>query len=290
VVDIAVADEQEAVAAAKRYLSYFQGPLDTWDCADQRRLRHVVPENRVRIYDVREAIDLLADTDSVLELRGGFGVGVITALVRVEGRPMGLVANNPGHLGGAIDSEAADKTARFLQLCDAHGLPVVSLCDTPGFMVGPDAERTATVRHFSRLFVTGANLSVPLFAVVLRKGYGLGAMAMAGGSFRNPVATVAWPTGEIGGMGLEGAVRLGYRRELDAITDPQARQRAFDALLAEHYARGKAVNAAAVFELDDVIDPALTRRWITEAFVSHTASHPASAAEGGRRRHIVDTW
>ncbi|MFH7339975.1 carboxyl transferase domain-containing protein [Streptomyces sp. KHY 26] len=286
VVDLAVADEEAAVAAARRYLSYFQGPLDSWDCADQRLLRHVVPENRVRVYDVRAAIELLADTGTVLELRREFGVGVITALVRVEGRPMGLVANNPGHLGGAIDSVAADKMARFLQLCDAHGLPVVSLCDTPGFMVGPDAERTATVRHFSRLFVTGANLGVPVFSVVLRKGYGLGSQAMAGGSFRNPVAMVAWPTGEIGGMGLEGAVRLGYRRELNAIADPQARQRAFDELLAEQYRQGKAVNAAAVFELDDVIDPAETRRWITEAFASHPTRRPDTA----RRRHIVDTW
>ncbi|WP_236700544.1 acetyl-CoA carboxylase family protein [Allosalinactinospora lopnorensis] len=208
VVDVLVDDEPAAVRAAKAYLSYFQGAVEDWECADQRRLRHVVPENRVRVYDVREAVDLIADTGSVLELRRDFGVGVVTALVRVEGRPMGLVANNPKHLGGAIDSAAADKMARFLQLCDAHGLPVISLCDSPGFMVGPDAEQTATVRHFSRLFVIGANLSVPILSVVLRKGYGLGAQAMAGGSFRAPVATVAWPTGEIGGMGLEGGVRL----------------------------------------------------------------------------------
>ena len=263
VVDVAVADEAEAVAVAKRYLSYFQGPLAEWECADQRRLRHVVPENRVRAYDVRRAVDLLADSGSVLELRRDFGVGVVTALVRVEGRPMGLVANNPHHLGGAIDAPAADKMARFLQLCDAHGLPVVSLCDTPGFMVGPDSERTATVRHFSRLFVTGANLSVPLVTLVVRKGYGLGAQAMAGGSFREPAAMLAWPTGEVGAMGLEGAVRLGFRRELDAIDDPAERQRAFEELVAAAYDRGKAVNAAAVFELDDVIDPAESRAWIT---------------------------
>lgn len=285
VVDVLVRDEAEAVAVAKRYLSYFQGPLDEWSCADQRLLRRVIPENRVRAYDVREAITVLADTGSVLELRRDFGVGVITALIRVEGKPMGLVANNPRHLGGAIDSAAADKMARFLQLCDAHGLPVVSLCDTPGFMVGPDAEKTATVRHFSRLFVTGANLGVPVFAVVLRKGYGLGAQAMAAGNFRAPVAMVAWPTGEIGAMGLEGAVRLGYRRELEAIADPDARREAFDGLLAESYARGKAVNAAAVFELDDVIDPAETRRWITTAFAGHTA-RPGRE----RRRSFIDTW
>ncbi|GAA3145806.1 carboxyl transferase domain-containing protein [Streptomyces rectiviolaceus] len=273
VVDIAVADEADAVRVARKYLAYFspeassygQGAGGSWEAPDPRLLRHAVPENRRRAYDVRAAIDGIADTDSVLELRGGFGVGIITALVRVEGRPMGLLANNPGHLGGAIDRDAADKAERFLRLCDAFGLPVVSLCDTPGFMVGPDAERTATVRHFSRLFVTGAQLRVPLVSLVLRKAYGLGAMAMMGGSTRAPVATAAWPSGEFGGMGLEGAVRLGYRKELAAIADPEERQRVFDAHVAELYEHGKAVNAAAALEIDAVIDPAESRSWILAA-------------------------
>ncbi|MEP9383717.1 acetyl-CoA carboxylase family protein [Nocardioides cheoyonin] len=282
VVDVLVEDEAEAVDVARRYLSYFQGRVAEWECADQRRLRHVVPENRVRVYDVRRAVHLLADTGSVLELRPDFGVGVVTALVRIEGRPMGLLASNPAHLGGAIDVPAADKAARFLQLCDGHGLPVVSLCDTPGFMVGPDAERTATVRHFGRMFVAGANLGVPVAAVVLRKGYGLGAMAMVGGGFREPAVTVAWPTGEIGGMGLEGAVRLGYRRELEAIEDPQARQQAYDDLLAQEYARGKAIAAATVFELDDVIDPADTRQVILAALPERV--------ERDTGRRLIDTW
>ncbi|MFE4673816.1 carboxyl transferase domain-containing protein [Streptomyces sp. NPDC056723] len=290
VVDILVDDEAEAVAVAKQYLSYFQGDLSDWDCADQRLLRHVVPENRLRAYDVREAVTLLADTGSVLELRREFGVGVITALVRVEGRPMGLVANNPQHLGGAIDSDAADKMARFLQLCDAHGLPVITLCDTPGFMVGPDAEKTATVRHFSRLFVAGAHLGVPVFSAVLRKGYGLGAMAMTGGGFRAPTAMVSWPTGEIGPMGLEGAVRLGYRRELEAIADPTERQATYEALLAEQYERGKALNAGTTFEVDDVIDPADTRRWISTTFAQHPTHPHRRPPEGHSRRRFVDTW
>ncbi|EWC63656.1 Biotin carboxylase [Actinokineospora spheciospongiae] len=279
VIDVLAADEAEAVSVAKRYLSYFQGPVADWECADQRALRHVVPENRVRAYDVRRVVELLADTGSVLELRPEFGVGVLTALVRVEGRPMGLLANNPAHLGGAIDTPAADKATRFLQLCDAHGLPVLSLCDTPGFMVGPDAERTATVRHFSRLFVTGATLTVPVLGVVLRKAYGLGAMAVLGGSVHAPVATLAWPTGEVGGMGLEGAVRLAFRRELEAIEDPDKRQETYDFILAEAYRRGKAVNAATVLELDDVIDPAETRHRIARTLPPATPS--------GRR---VDTW
>ncbi|MYW63421.1 ATP-grasp domain-containing protein [Streptomyces sp. SID8379] len=265
VVDVPVADEAEAVRVARACLAYFQGSPVSWEAPDQRLLRHAVPENRRRAYDIRAAIDGLADTDSVLELRRGFGVGVITALVRIEGRPMGLVANNPAHLGGAIDRDAADKAARFLRLCETFGLPVVSLCDTPGFMVGPDAERTGTVRQFADLFVAGARLTVPLVCLVLRKAYGLGAMAMMGGSTQAPVATAAWPSGEFGGMGLEGAVRLGYRRELAAIADPAERERAFEARVAELYEHGKAVNAAAALEIDAVIDPARSRSWLLAA-------------------------
>jgi acetyl/propionyl-CoA carboxylase alpha subunit/acetyl-CoA carboxylase carboxyltransferase component len=283
VVDIAVADEAEAVAAVKKYLSYFQGPVETWECADQRLLRHAVPENRLRAYDVRTLIRTLADVDSVLELRREFGRAVITALVRVEGRPIGLIANDPAHLGGAIDADAADKAARFLQLCDAFDLPVVSLCDTPGFMVGPQAERTATVRHLTRMLVTGANLDVPFGLVVLRKAYGLGAQAMAAGSLTVPQFSIAWPTGEFGPMGLEGAVRLGYRRELDAIPDTEQRRVRFDEMVAAAYEHGKALNVASAFEIDDVIDPADTRRWIS------TALAPSAGRAGGKRPYI-DTW
>ncbi|MFG1920425.1 carboxyl transferase domain-containing protein [Cryptosporangium sp. NPDC048952] len=264
VVDCLVSDEAAAVAHARRWLSYFFGSPDV-TVGDQRVLRSLVPENRLRAYPVRPVLDALFDTGSVLELRGGFGAGVVTALARIEGRAVGVLANNPEHLGGAIDGDASDKAAAFLELCEAHRLPVVSLCDTPGFMVGPDAERTATVRRFSAMFVAGARLTVPLVTVVLRKCYGLGAMAMAGGSLHAPVLTVSWPTGEFGGMGLEGAVRLGYRAELDAISDPAARKERYEALVAEYYERGKALNVATVFEVDDVIDPADTRRVVSGA-------------------------
>ncbi|MGW2517294.1 carboxyl transferase domain-containing protein [Streptomyces sp. NPDC001617] len=283
VVDVAVADEAEAVRVARRYLAYFQGVRGSWEAPDQRLLRRVVPENRRRAYDMRGAVAGLADVESVLELRPEFGVGVLTCLVRIEGRPLGLLASNPAHLGGAIDRDAADKAARFLQLCDAFGLPVVSLCDTPGFMVGPDAERTATVRHFARLFVTGANLRVPLVSLVLRKAYGLGAMAMMGGSTRGPLATAAWPSGEFGGMGLEGAVRLGYRKELAEIEDPAERARAFEERVAELYERGKAVNAAAALEIDAVLDPAGSREWILAALEGSPLPLPG-------HRPFVDTW
>jgi acetyl-CoA carboxylase carboxyltransferase component len=286
VVDIAVADEAEAVRVAKQYLSYFQGPIDGWECADQRLLRGIIPENRLRIYDVRSVIETLVDTGSVLELRPRFGLGMVTALVRIEGRPMGLIANNPTHLAGAIDADGADKAARFMQLCDAFDLPLLLLCDTPGIMVGPEVEKTALVRHCSRMFVTGASLSVPFFTIVLRKSYGLGAQAMAGGSFKAPFFTVAWPTGEFGGMGLEGAVKLGFRKELAAIEDPEERKALFEQMVARAYERGKAINTASTFELDEAIDPFDSRHWITSAL----RSVPPSPPRTGKRRPCIDTW
>jgi acetyl-CoA carboxylase carboxyltransferase component len=245
-----------------------------------------VPENRLRVYDVRSVLELLADTGSVLELRPGFGPGMVTALARVEGRSLGVVANNPTHLAGAIDADGADKAARFLQLCDAFDLPVLFLCDTPGIMVGPESERSALVRHAARLFVIGASLTVPFLTIVLRKGYGLGAQAMAGGSFRAPVATLAWPTGEFGGMGLEGAVKLGFRRELAAVEDPAARRALFEQMVARMYEHGKAVNMASHFEIDDVIDPADSRRRIVEVL----RSAPPPPARTGKKRPCIDTW
>jgi len=259
VVDLLVPDDAAAVAAARRYLSYCAGPDAEWECADQRLLRQLVPENRVRSYPVRPVLNTLFDTGSVLELRAAYGVGILTAFARLAGHPVGVIANDPTHLGGAIDAEAADKATRFLGICDAYRLPVVSLCDTPGFMVGPDAERTATVRRFGAMFVAGARLRSPLCMVVLRKGYGLGAMAMAGGHFKVPVLTAAWPTGEFGGMGLEGAVQLGYRAELTAIADAAARRSRYEELVERAYQHGKALSTAEVFEIDDVIDPADTR-------------------------------
>ena len=286
VVDVEVGDEAQAVQAAKRYLSYFQGPLASWKASDQRMLRRAIPENRLRVYDVRGVIDTLADTDSVLELRPKFGIGMITAFIRIEGRPLGLIANNPKHLAGAIDPEGADKAARHMQLCDAFGIPILSLCDTPGFMVGPEIEKKAQVRHTSRMFVTGASVTVPYLTVVLRKGYGLGAQAMAGGCFHAPFLNVSWPTGEFGGMGLEGAVKLGYRKEIEAIPDPKERQEFYEKMVAKYYETGKALNVASFLELDDVIDPARTRDWILRALKSLPAPQPVS----GKRRPFIDTW
>ena len=286
VIDVLVRDEAEAVAVAKQYLSYFQGSIAEWSCADQRRLRHIVPENRLRGYDMRELIRILADEGSMLELRAGFGLAMITALIRVEGRPIGVIANDPRHLGGAIDSDAADKAVRFMQLCDAHDIPLLSLNDNPGNMVGPEAEKTALIRHCCRSYLIGANLSVPMFLVCIRKSYGLGKLAMIGGGMRLGVFSIAWPTGEFGGMGLEGQVKLGRRKELAAIADPAERRAAYDQMVAELYEKGRAINQAVGYAVDDVIDPAETRRWV----VAGLRSVPPPLPREGKKRPCVDGW
>jgi len=286
VIDILALDEADAVRIAKQYLSYFQGTVTDWTCADQRLLRQVIPENRVRVYDIRQLIGTLADTGSVLELRPKFGTSMVAALIRIEGRPMGVIANNPKVLGGAIDSDGSDKAARFLQVCEAFDIPVLSLSDTPGMMVGPEVEKTALVRHCSRLFIIGANLTVPMFSVVLRKSYGLGALAMTGGSYPASVFAVAWPTAEFGGMGLEGAVKLGYRNELAAISDPEARRAKFDEMVAAAYEHGKALNQASTYHIDEVIDPADTRRWI----VAGMRSLPPAPARLEKKLRWIDAW
>jgi acetyl-CoA carboxylase carboxyltransferase component len=283
VIDVLVGDEGEAVTVARRYLGFFQGRVAPPPEGDPSALRRVLPGSRLRAYDIRAVIDALVDPGSALELRDGFGAGIVTALARLEGRPIGLLANNPAHLGGAIDADAADKAARFLQLCDAHALPVVSLIDTPGFMVGPEIESRGQVRHVSRMFVVGAQLRVPVAAIVLRKAYGLGAMAMAAGGLHAPLATVAWPSGEFGAMGLEGAVELGYRRELAAAADGAEREALRERLVAAQYEKGKALHMAATLEIDAVIDPADSRRWLAATFVSARLPEPGS----GR---FIDPW
>ena len=286
VVDLVAEDEADATAIAKKLLGYFQGTLDEWSCSDQTLLRDMVPENRRRAYPVRRVIEGLADVDSFIELRRAYGLGVVTGFLRLEGKPAGLIANDCMHLSGAVDAEAAEKAARFLQLCDAFELPVISLTDTPGFMVGPDSEKQAAVRRMSSLFVTGASMSVPIVAIFLRKGYGLGAMAMTGGSFVTPVYSAAWPTGEFGGMGLEGAVRLGYKKELEAVEDKDNREVLFEKLVAKMYEAGKATEAAVHLEIDAVIDPADTRKVILRALTCA----PKSKSSHGKRRTFVDAW
>ncbi|APW41442.1 biotin carboxylase [Rhodoferax saidenbachensis] len=282
VIDILVDDEAAAVAAVRHYLSMFQGATASFTAPPAEALREVVPENRLRVYDARTAMEGIADTGSLLMLRTGFGLGIHTALARIEGRPVGLLANNPQHLGGAIDADAADKAARFMQLCNAHGLPLVSLVDTPGFMVGPDTEATAQVRHVSRMFIAAAHLRVPYLSVVLRKGYGLGAMAMTAGGFHSPLFTVAWPTGEFGAMGLEGAVRLGFRKELEAVPEGPEREALYQQLVARQYENGSAIAMAATLEIDAVIDPAQTRTWLVAGLQSGQVGPLPGAA--------IDTW
>jgi acetyl-CoA carboxylase carboxyltransferase component len=283
VIDILVDDEAQATASARHYLSFFLGAVTDYTAPPAQALREVVPENRLRVYDTRLAMLGIADVGSLLPLREGFGVGIHTALARVQGRAVGMLANNPLHLGGAIDAFAADKAARFMQLCNAHGLPLVSLVDTPGFMVGPDSEATAQVRHVSRLFIAAAHLRVPYLSVVLRKGYGLGAMAMTAGGFHSPLFTVAWPSGEFGAMGLEGAVRLGFRKELETVPEGPERQALYDQLLARQVENGSALNMATTLEIDAVIDPVQTRDWIARGLQAGKIAIPGTV-------HRIDAW
>jgi acetyl-CoA carboxylase carboxyltransferase component len=286
VVDILVKDEEAATKCAKKYLSYFQGDLKEWEEHDPREMRHIVPEIRTKIYEMRDIIDNLADKDSVLEIRREFGIGIITCLVRVEGKPCGLIANNPLHLAGAIDSDGSDKGARFLQLCDAFDLPVISLMDCPGMMVGPEVEKTALVRHCARMFNVGANLGVPMFGVVIRKAYGLGVMAMCGAGSMVPFFSVCWPTAEFAGMNIEGSVKLAFRNDLEAIEDPQERLDKYNEMVETAYERAKAVNAAQWFGVDDVIDPAETRSWIAMGL----NSLPEVPKRETKKRPYIDTW
>ena len=289
VVDLAVADEREAVAATKRLLAYFQGATPPGEEPDQAPLREIVPERERRAYPVAPVIETLADAGSVTVLRERFAPEMVTALARIEGRPLGFLANDTRHMAGAITSDAADKAARFLQLCDAFGLPVVSLVDTPGMMVGPEAEATGLVRHASRLLLGGAALRVPLVAVILRRGYGLGAQAMTGGSLHEPLLTVAWPSAHLGPMGLEGAVRLALRRELEQIADEDEREQRVRELTAAATENARALNAATLFELDDVVDPAETRGLIASTLAA-AGAHAGPERGPAPARRIVDAW
>jgi acetyl-CoA carboxylase carboxyltransferase component len=285
VVDIEVADDREAVATAQKYLSYFQGNTPRWEAPDQLRLRDLIPENRKRAYNIRNVIKALADQDSFLELRPKFGPGMITGFIKIEGRPFGVMANNCMHMAGAIEAEGADKAARLMQICNAHDLPVLSLCDTPGFMVGPEIEKRAQVRHVCRMFIVGSHVTVPYFTVVLRRGYGLGAMAMARGGFHESFFTVAWPTGEFGAMGLEGAVKTGFKKELASVKDQEKREELYNSLVASLYERGKAMNAASYLEIDSVIDPADTRKWLMRGLNAVPIRKPVDAYHA-----FIDPW
>jgi acetyl-CoA carboxylase carboxyltransferase component/biotin carboxyl carrier protein len=287
VIDIVVEDEAAATMAAKHYLSFFQGPAKQWQSNDQRKLRHIIPENRRAVYNIREVIETIADTGSMLELRPKFGLAMISAFIRVEGKTVGVIANNSNSpTGGAIDSDAADKASRFMQLCDAFDIPILSLIDCPGNMVGPEAEKEALIRHCGRMYVAGGNLTVPYFVVVIRKAYGLGALAMATGSFDETFFSISWPTGEFAGMGLEGQIKLGRRKELEAITDIPQRKARYDDLVAKAYDWSRALNAGTVFDVDDVIDPADTRKWV----VMGLDSAPPPAPRAGKKHAWVDTW
>jgi acetyl-CoA carboxylase carboxyltransferase component len=271
VLDVVVDDEAEAVAIVRRILGYLCDRTHPGAAHDQTALRTLLPDNDREGVNVRPVVETIADQDSVTWLRASWAPELVTAIARVEGIPIGVLANQSIHMAGALTTNASDKAADFLDLCQRWQLPVLSLVDTPGFMVGPESERTGLVRQASRMVTAGARLTVPLVGVVLRRGYGLGAQAMLGGSTHRPLLTVAWPRAHLGPMGLEGAVRLGMAKQLAAIPDNEQ-----EAAIAEHTAafrkHAKALNAARFFEIDDVIDPAETR-----AVVAATISRAAHA-------------
>lgn len=265
VIDILVADDVEAVAVTRQLLGLLLDPTSSGETPDQTSLRSAVPANRRELYDMRHLIEGLVDVGSFVELRRDFGRAAITGFGRVNGRSLGIIANDPSHIAGAIDHEAASTLAKHMLLCDRWNLPILSLCDTPGFMVGPDAEAEGLVRSAGLLFRAAATISVAMGTIVTRRGYGLGAQAMASGGFHEPRFTVAWPNSEFGPMGLEGAIKLGFRKELEAIEDPAQRLAELDRRVQEMAEIGRALNVATHFEIDDVIDPADSRRWVSTA-------------------------
>ena len=265
VIDLVAKDESEATDFAKKILSYFQGDLVDWKVEDQAQLKDIMPKNRKWSYPIRNIINIISDKDTFMELKQMYGKSIVTGFIRIEGKSFGLMASDSQHLGGAIDSESADKAANFIELCNLQNLPIISLVDTPGFMVGPDSEEEGAVRRMSALFKVGSQIKIPLITIFLRKGYGLGAQALAGGSFHQPVYSAAWPTGEFGAMGLEGAIKLGFKKELDEIKDEIKREELFNKLVDQLYEKGKAIEAAAHLEIDAVIDPVETRSVILKA-------------------------
>ncbi len=284
VIDLLVDDCAEAVAMAKQYLGYFGPPAAPGEAADQAALRDIVPTNPRRAYDVRRVVSLLADRDSVMELKAGYGRSMVTALIRIGGRAVGVIANQPMVRAGAIDGPASDKAAHFIQVCDAFDLPLLVLCDTPGLMVGPEVEKTGLVRRSARILTALANADIPVMTVVLRKAYGLGYYVM-GSRPLHPSILVAWPTAEFGGMGLEGAVNIIYRRELDAETDEAARASMHARLTAELKRANTSLEAAARFQYDDVIDPADTRAVLLNTLATSPPPPPRN-----RRKRLIEPF
>lgn len=270
VIDVLVADEADAVKITRQALGYWQGSTSDWQAPDQTALRQFLPSNRRMAYDVRRLLLTVLDSGSWLELRPEYGRAVVTGLARIAGRPVAVLASDCRHLGGAVDIPAAHKAADLYRLAERWGLPLVSFVDTPGFMVGPDSERAGAPRAMAELFTAGAQLRQPIVAIFLRRGYGLGAMALTGGSFEQPVYAASWPEGEFGAMGLEGAVQLGFRQELEQVPEGPEREALYQRLLADMYERGRATEAASYLEIDAVIDPADTRFAIDRALSAAT--------------------
>jgi acetyl-CoA carboxylase carboxyltransferase component len=285
-IDLLIEDDEQGAELVRRYLAYFlieqtEGVVSP----THETIRSIVPDNRRGVYDMRKVIHALADADSVFELRPNWAISAITALARLGGYPIAIIANQPrSPIAGAIDADAADKLARFIQLADAFDIPILSLMDNPGFMLGPKAEQGGIARHHARPLLAQVNRTVPLFLVHIRKAYGLGPMAM--GSMQQPTdLRLAWPTVEAGGMALEGAAALIQRKEIAAAGGQQEAREMRDELAAKMRERSLALNAARSYSYDEVIDPAETRDRVIR-MLSFIPKPPARE----RRKHYIDSW
>jgi acetyl-CoA carboxylase carboxyltransferase component len=270
--DLGVEDEDAAFAAARRFLSYLPGnarkppPLvPTADPADRgdEALLDVLPESARRAYDMRKVITGIVDIDGLFELKPTFAANIVTAFARLGGRPVGIIANQPLRTGGILDANACEKGAHFIALCDAFGLPLISLIDVAGFYIGSAAERTTLGRRSAKLTFEWAHASVPRVSVVIRKGFGFGYFAMNGGRAFDADACFAWPSAQICAMSIEGAIDVAFRKEYMAAADPQARRQE---MIEQTRSQTASIHAAEGFGVDDVIDPRTTRRRVIEIF------------------------
>jgi acetyl-CoA carboxylase carboxyltransferase component len=287
IADLAVDTDADALVAIRRYLSYFPSnarqppPLGPTDDPFDRRdaeLLTLVPENSRRAYDVRRVIRAVVDRDSDFELKPSYARNVVTCLARLGGRSVGIIANQPSHLAGTLDAAACEKVAHFISVCDAFGLPLVFMVDIPGFLVGEAAERSGLAKRSARIVYELGRATVPRLSVVLRKGYGLGFIAMNGGHGFGADLTVAWPTAEICAMSIEGAVDVAFKHEVNAAPDPAARRAE---MIAEHRSRVSPLRAAQGFGVDDIIDPRDTRPLLIESLIRMA---PRRHSGGGPRK------
>ncbi len=291
-IDLVLKTDAEAIDAARQYLSFYLTPETDFAPSDSANaIADVIPDNRRRPYDMGKVMNALVDADSAFELAPRWGRSMLTALARIGGKTVGVYANQPkSPLAGAIDADAADKAARFIELCDAYDYPIVSLIDNPGYMVGPKAESEGIARHHARPLTALHHRSVPLYSIQIRKAYGLGPYAMSGwGSARRmPDLRLAWPSVESGGMSLEGAAYLVKRKEIQAADSPEEALRIRDEYAETMRDASSGLRAARSYQFDDVLMPADTRPRLINLLKALPPPDRNPHRFGGLKRHAID--